>query len=112
MNYIANITKLSLLKIAFKFTSKAPRPANVSTAPTNIQPLTFNNLSDNPGSRRFKKRVGRGPGSGLGKFAGRGMKGQKAKPGGGPHPRFEGGQTPLQKRIPKYGMKRSKYRLD
>jgi large subunit ribosomal protein L15 len=49
--------------------------------------------------------VGRGPGSGRGKTAGRGQKGQNARSGGKPHPRFEGGQMPLIRRIPKRGFK-------
>lgn len=57
-----------------------------------------------PGAVRRKKRKGRGPGSGLGKTAGRGMKGQKARhPGNFSHLGFEGGQMPLQRRLPKVG---------
>lgn len=52
------------------------------------------------GSRRNRKRIGRGVGSGHGTYACRGCKGQKARSGGGVHPRFEGGQTPLVKRLP------------
>ena len=51
----------------------------------------------------MRKRVGRGVGSGLGKTAGKGHKGQKARSGGGKGPAFEGGQTPLQRRLPKRG---------
>jgi large subunit ribosomal protein L15 len=65
--------------------------------------LTLSNLSPNPGSNRQRKRVGRGPGSGLGKTAGRGHKGFKARSGGGIKIGFEGGQMPLQRRIPKRG---------
>ncbi|NLY11715.1 MAG: 50S ribosomal protein L15 [Firmicutes bacterium] len=54
-------------------------------------------------SRKERKRVGRGIGSGLGKTSGRGHKGQKARSGGGKGPYFEGGQTPLQRRLPKRG---------
>jgi len=53
--------------------------------------------------KKKRKRVGRGIGSGLGKTAGRGQKGQKARSGGGVRPGFEGGQMPLQRRIPKRG---------
>ncbi|UCD34245.1 MAG: 50S ribosomal protein L15, partial [Nitrospiraceae bacterium] len=60
-------------------------------------------LSPAPGSRKKKKRVGRGPGSGHGKTACRGHKGQKARSGGGVKPGFEGGQMPLQRRLPKRG---------
>lgn len=52
------------------------------------------------GSRHPRKRVGRGYGSGHGGFSGRGTKGQKARSGGGAHPRFEGGQLPIIKRLP------------
>lgn len=55
------------------------------------------------GATKKRKRVGRGPGSGSGKTAGRGHKGQGSRAGGGPHPRFEGGQMPLQRRLPKRG---------
>ena len=65
--------------------------------------MRLNTLSPAPGSRKDPKRVGRGIGSGLGKTAGRGHKGQKARSGGSVRPGFEGGQMPLQKRLPKYG---------
>ncbi len=65
--------------------------------------MRLNNLSPAPGAKRSPKRVGRGIGSGTGKTAGRGHKGQKARSGGGIRPGFEGGQMPLQKRLPKYG---------
>ncbi|MFL3655251.1 MAG: 50S ribosomal protein L15 [Halioglobus sp.] len=65
--------------------------------------MRLNSLSPAPGSKKSPKRVGRGIGSGTGKTAGRGHKGQKARSGGGIRPGFEGGQMPLQKRLPKYG---------
>lgn len=65
--------------------------------------MRLNTLSPAPGRIRPGKRVGRGIGSGLGKTAGRGHKGQKARAGGTVRPGFEGGQMPLQKRLPKYG---------
>ena len=65
--------------------------------------MRLNSLSPAPGARKEGKRVGRGIGSGFGKTAGRGHKGQKARSGGMVSPRFEGGQMPLQKRLPKYG---------
>jgi large subunit ribosomal protein L15 len=65
--------------------------------------MRLNSLSPAPGSRKATKRVGRGIGSGLGKTAGRGHKGQKSRSGGRVRPGFEGGQMPLQKRLPKYG---------
>jgi large subunit ribosomal protein L15 len=61
------------------------------------------NLSPAPGSNVKKKRLGRGPGSGLGKTAARGGKGQTARKGGGIRFGFEGGQTPLYRRLPKRG---------
>lgn len=63
----------------------------------------LHDLSPTDGSHRDRKRVGRGPGSGLGKTAGRGQKGQKSRSGGSVHPMFEGGQMPLHRRIPKRG---------
>lgn len=65
--------------------------------------LTLANLSPQEGSRKQKKRVGRGPGSGHGKTAGRGHKGAKARSGYQSKPGFEGGQMPLQRRLPKRG---------
>lgn len=65
----------------------------------------LHDLSPTSGSTRNRKRKGRGPGSGTGKTAGRGEKGQKARSGGSIHPRFEGGQMPLIRRIPKRGFK-------
>ena len=65
--------------------------------------MRLNSLSPAPGAKKNSKRVGRGIGSGTGKTAGRGHKGQKARSGGGIRPGFEGGQMPLQKRLPKYG---------
>jgi large subunit ribosomal protein L15 len=66
-------------------------------------PLSLNNLKPAAGSTHKKKRVGRGPGSGLGKTAGRGHKGQKSRSGYSSRPGFEGGQMPLQRRLPKRG---------
>ena len=65
--------------------------------------MRLNTLSPAPGARKNTKRVGRGIGSGVGKTAGRGHKGQKSRSGGNLKPGFEGGQMPLQKRLPKYG---------
>lgn len=67
--------------------------------------MYLNTLSPNPGRTRDKKRVGRGIGSGLGKTAGRGHKGLKARSGGKVAPGFEGGQMPLAKRLPKFGFR-------
>jgi large subunit ribosomal protein L15 len=65
--------------------------------------MRLNTLSPAPGAKTAAKRVGRGIGSGTGKTCGRGHKGQKARSGGNVKPGFEGGQMPLQKRLPKYG---------
>ena len=65
--------------------------------------MRLNSLSPAPGSKKNTRRVGRGIGSGTGKTAGRGHKGQKSRTGGSIRPGFEGGQMPLQKRLPKYG---------
>jgi ribosomal protein L15, bacterial/organelle len=65
--------------------------------------MRLNTLSPAPGSRQAPKRVGRGIGSGLGKTSTRGHKGQKARKSGHVRPGFEGGQMPLQKRLPKFG---------
>ena len=65
--------------------------------------MRLNTLSPAPGSTHAKKRVGRGIGSGLGKTSTRGHKGQKARKSGNVRPGFEGGQMPLQKRLPKFG---------
>lgn len=64
--------------------------------------MNLNSISDQ-GSLKKRKRVGRGMGSGLGKTAGRGHKGQKSRSGGSIRPGFEGGQMPLQMRLPKFG---------
>jgi large subunit ribosomal protein L15 len=65
--------------------------------------LTLSNLSPQKGAKRDKKRVGRGQGSGRGKTATRGHKGSKSRSGYGTRPGFEGGQMPLQRRLPKRG---------
>jgi len=65
--------------------------------------MRLNTLSPAPGRNKEGKRAGRGIGSGLGKTAGRGLKGQASRTGGSIRPGFEGGQMPLQKRLPKFG---------
>ena len=65
--------------------------------------MKLNDLTRAPGSRKEPKRIGRGIGSGQGKTAGKGHKGQKARSGGSIRPGFEGGQMPLQRRVPKRG---------
>lgn len=65
--------------------------------------MKIHELQPAPGSKTSPKRLGRGIGSGLGKTSAKGHKGQKARSGGGKGPAFEGGQTPLQRRLPKRG---------
>lgn len=65
--------------------------------------INLSNLSPSPGSRKPKKRLGRGHGTGHGKTSGRGHKGYKARSGSGVKPGFEGGQMPIQRRLPKRG---------
>eukprot|EP00741_Cyanophora_paradoxa_P017746 tig00000203_g17140.t1 len=80
--------------------SLSSTPTACATAP----PVTLNTISDLPGAKKKARRVGRGFGSGKGRTAGRGLKGQKARSGSGkPKPAFEGGQTPMYRRMPKRG---------
>lgn len=65
--------------------------------------MFLNSLTPAPGAKTSKKRLGRGIGSGLGKTGGRGHKGQKSRSGGSVKPGFEGGQMPIQRRLPKFG---------
>ena len=65
--------------------------------------MKLNELSPAKGSRKAPKRLGRGVGSGTGKTAGRGTKGYNSRSGGGVRPGYEGGQMPLQRRLPKRG---------
>lgn len=67
--------------------------------------MKLNELQPAPGSKQTGRRLGRGIGSGLGKTSGKGHKGQNARSGGGVRPGFEGGQTPLFRRLPKRGFK-------
>ena len=73
--------------------------------------MQLNTLKPGAGSRACSKRVGRGMGSGLGKTCGRGHKGQKSRSGGRVRPGFEGGQQPLQMRLPKFGFNSAKARV-
>lgn len=70
--------------------------------------MKLNDIKPANGARPSRKRVGRGPGSGLGKTCGRGVKGQKARSGGFSKTGFEGGQMPLQRRVPKRGFRSRK----
>ena len=74
--------------------------------------MRLNELKPASGSRRKAKRVGRGAGSGLGKTAGRGQKGQHSRSGGGAAPGFEGGQMPIHRRLPKFGFASRKARFN
>lgn len=67
--------------------------------------MYLNSIHPAPGAKKPKKRLGRGIGSGLGKTAGRGHKGQKARAGGYHKVGFEGGQMPIQRRLPKFGFR-------
>lgn len=67
--------------------------------------MELNSIKPADGAKHYKRRVGRGIGSGLGKTAGRGHKGQKSRAGGGPAVGFEGGQMPMHRRLPKRGFK-------
>lgn len=73
--------------------------------------MYLNSLKPAKGSTKVSRRVGRGTGSGLGKTAGRGHKGQKSRSGGGVRAGFEGGQMPLQMRLPKFGFSARKSRF-
>ena len=74
--------------------------------------MKLHELQPAEGSNQAPKRVGRGIGSGLGKTSGKGHKGQKARPGGGKGPYFEGGQTPLQRRMPKRGFSNARFKVE
>lgn len=71
--------------------------------------MKLNELKNHPGSTHRRKIVGRGPGSGLGKTSGRGEKGQKARSGGKVSQWFEGGQTPLYKRVSRRGFNNARF---
>ncbi len=72
--------------------------------------MKLNSVKPNPGAIKAKKRVGRGPGSGTGKTAGRGENGQNSRSGGGVRIGFEGGQTPLFRRLPKRGFNNARFK--
>lgn len=74
--------------------------------------MKIQDLTPAVGSKRRAKRIGRGPGSGHGKTATKGHKGQKARSGGTKGPSFEGGQTPLQRRLPKRGFKNTPFKKE
>lgn len=72
--------------------------------------MKLNTIKPTEGAVKNKKRVGRGPGSGTGKTAGRGENGQKSRSGGGVRVGFEGGQTPLFRRLPKRGFSNARFK--
>ena len=72
-------------------------------------PFNAENIADNYGARRDRKRIGRGPGSGLGKTAGKGHKGQHARANIGFPLGFEGGQSALSRRVPKWGFRKNRF---
>ena len=74
--------------------------------------MSLDKLKPHKGAVRARKRVGRGPGSGLGKTSGRGEKGQKSRSGFSRKPGFEGGQMPLHRRVPKRGFTNSPFRKE
>ncbi len=74
--------------------------------------MKLHELTPAPGSRQTRKRLGRGIGSGMGKTSGRGHKGQWARTGGGVRPGFEGGQTPLFRRLPKRGFTNAPFKKE
>lgn len=74
--------------------------------------MELHNLKPNPGARKKLTRKGQGPGSGLGKTAGRGHGGQKSRSGGGVRPGFEGGQMPLARRMPKRGFSNAPFKKE
>ncbi|MCR5562979.1 MAG: 50S ribosomal protein L15 [Desulfovibrio sp.] len=73
--------------------------------------MQLHNLVPFEHERKTRRRVGRGGGSGLGGTSGKGHKGQNARSGGGVRPGFEGGQMPLQRRLPKHGFKNAPFKL-
>lgn len=77
-----------------------------------VDELRLDNLKPPQGSRKKRKRVGRGTSSGHGKTSGRGQKGQLSRSGGGKGPGFEGGQTPLQRRLPKLPGFKSRFKKE
>jgi large subunit ribosomal protein L15 len=83
--------------------AKSARPRKTASRAAKAPALTLSSLVPARGSSQARKRVGRGPGSGLGKTSGKGNKGHKARTGGATNPGFEGGQMPLYRRLPKRG---------
>ncbi len=74
--------------------------------------MKLHTMQPNEGSRKDRKRVGRGPGSGMGKTSTRGENGQNSRSGGGVRPGFEGGQSPLFRRLPKRGFSNARFKKE
>jgi large subunit ribosomal protein L15 len=77
-----------------------------------VEKVQLHELKGNEGARQSRKRVGRGSSSGMGKTSTRGQKGQWARSGGGVRPGFEGGQTPLFRRLPKRGFSNARFKTE
>src|SRR5256884_2689652 len=90
-------------KARAKTSARPKAKPRAKAAKPELRHITLSSLHRPPGSHRARIRKGRGPGSGIGKTAGRGGKGQTARQGGKVRPGFEGGQMPLIRRIPKRG---------
>jgi len=86
--------------------------ASSSSTTASVPLFRLNNLHDNAGAVTRRTRVGRGPGSGLGKTCGKGQKGQNTRTGGGVRPGFEGGQTPLYKAKRKFGFSNKQFAVE
>jgi large subunit ribosomal protein L15 len=84
-------------------TPKAPRVRKAALTPSRLPATGVHDLAPSPGATHYRKRVGRGPGIGHGKTAGRGYKGQRSRTGYRHQRGFEGGQMPLHRRLPKRG---------
>jgi large subunit ribosomal protein L15 len=105
--YTTNVYNESLKEKRLKKYNEFIERTNV-----NVQDIALNTLQHVPFAKPSKKRVGRGEGSGLGRTCGRGIKGQKSRSGHNIPHGFEGGQTPLYRRVPKYGFNNKKFALD
>ena len=93
--------------VSFSYQKKLTRVRRELLSQDRLLPFTMNNLYDNHGARKRKQIKGRGPGCKKGKTSGRGHKGQYARSGGKVGPAFEGRQTPISMRLPKFGRTRS-----
>lgn len=118
-SYLTRSTLFHPLESLFSNTSSlnGTQKTLFSTLPLGVQDpkgvvdVALNNLRDNPGAKKKKRRVGRGPGSTKGKTAGRGMGGQNKRSGGGVRVGFEGGAYPLYKRVRKHGFTNARFKV-